>query len=297
MKPTIWSAFFLLNFEFMKILKIGFYLLVITICLFGVQQMLYLNETLFKESKPNRSLELAWAEEFDESGTPNSGRWNLIVGDGCPDLCGFGNNEAQYYQSDKLKYARVENGKLVLEAHLDQETTNPIKSAKLTTKAKQRFRYGRIDVRAKNPRGRGAWPAIWMLSDKNHYGGWPNSGEIDIMEHVGYEPASIYGSIHTEAFNHKIGTQKSGEKLVPDTESEFHVYSVVWSPQKIEFQLDSTSYYEFLNYEESYKEWPFDQDFHLICNLAVGGDWGGRYGIDSTAFPMTFEIDYIRYYN
>jgi len=281
----------------MKYLKIGFYLTVIALALFAVQQMLDINEKLTIQNNPDRKLELVWSDEFDDSGTPNKDKWNLIVGDGCPELCGFGNNEAQYYQSNKLKYARVENGKLILEAHLDTSAINhQIKSAKLTTKFKQKFKYGKIDVRAKNPVGVGSWPAIWMLPDQNKFGKWPQSGEIDIMEHVGYSRDSIFGTVHTEAFNHMIGTQKSGHKVVTDSESQFHEYSIQWNPDKIEFFIDSLKYHEFLNYQETYKEWPFDQDFHLICNLAIGGNWGGKMGIDSTKFPMQFEIDYIRYY-
>jgi len=286
------------SYLIMKYLKIGFYLTVIAIALFAVQQMLDLNETLTKKNNPDKALELVWSDEFDSSGTPDKKSWNLIVGNGCPELCGFGNNEVQYYQSDKLKYARVENGKLILEAHLDTSANeHQIRSAKLTSKFKQRFKYGRIDVRAKNPKGVGSWPAIWMLPDQNKFGGWPKSGEIDIMEHVGYAKDSIYGTVHTEAFNHMKNTQKTGYKVVADNENEFHEYSINWTPNKIEFFIDSLKYHEFLNYEESFKEWPFDQDFHLICNLAIGGNWGGKNGIDSTSFPMQFEIDYIRYYN
>ena len=155
----------------MKYLKIAFYLTVIAIALFGVQQILDLNETIDRQNNPDKELTLVWSDEFEDSGMPDKNKWNLITGDGCPELCGFGNNEVQFYQSDKLKYARVENGKLILEAYLDTSVPkHQIKSAKLTTKQKQRFKYGRIEVRAKNPKGIGSWPAIWMLPDRNTYG-------------------------------------------------------------------------------------------------------------------------------
>lgn len=135
-----------------------------------------------------------------------------------------------------------------------------------------------------------------MLPEEWIYGGWPESGEIDIMEHLGYEPESIYGSIHTEAYNHVQGTQKTDTLKVPDTESTFHTYKIEWTPDKIDWYVDDQQYGSFENKFKSHEEWPFDQEFHLILNIAVGGNWGGARGVEEDIWPQKMEIDYIRVY-
>ncbi|NQU81442.1 MAG: glycoside hydrolase family 16 protein [Bacteroidetes bacterium] len=161
--------------------------------------------------EPNR-LVMVWWDEFNYSGAPDTSKWGYDVGG-----WGWGNNEEQYY-TDQLKNSYVENGDLHIEALKENDSWT---SARLITKNKGDWLYGRIEVRANLPSGRGTWPAIWMLPTDWEYGDWPSSGEIDIMEHVGYEPTTVYGTVHTEAYNHGLGTQRGDDLQVPDAEREF----------------------------------------------------------------------------
>ena len=239
--------------------------------------------------------ELVWQDEFDGDSLDVS-KWTAYVGNGCPELCGFGNNEEQYY-TDNPANVSVENGVLNISATQDTVGKNPFSSAKLITKGHADWKYGRIEVKAKVPEGRGNWPAIWMLPNENNYGGWPRSGEIDIMEHVGYNPEVVYGTVHTQAFNHMVGTQKGDSIVVNTIDDEFHVYAVDWTEDKIDFYLDEKLYHTFENTGSgNTDEWPFDQPFYLIMNVAVGGGWGGKYGIANDIFPNRMEIDYVRVY-
>jgi len=149
-------------------------------------------------------------------------------------------------------------------------------------------------VRAKLPKGRGTWPAIWMLPTDWEYGNWPRSGEIDIMEHVGYDQGNIHGTVHTDAFNHTKGTQRGGSIMAPMASEEFLVYSINWDAEKIDFYIDNRLYFTFENTGKGFSEWPFDKRFHLILNIAVGGAWGGAQGVDESIFPQTMQIDYVR---
>ncbi len=168
-------------------------------------------------------------------------------------------------------------------------------SARLITKGR-RLVIRRFEIRAKLPTGRGTWPAIWMLPTDWEYGAWPNSGEIDIMENVGYDPDTIVGSAHTKSYNHVAGTQKNAKLYVPTCHTDYHVYALEWEPEEYRLYVDDTCYFTFQNEHGSYAEWPFDKRFHLILNLAVGGNWGGQKGIDESLFPHHFYIDYVRVY-
>lgn len=253
-------------------------------------------ETSAGEEAPLMEYVLVWSDEFDGEGLPDPTRWSYDAGDGCPDRCGWGNNELQYYTVERRRNARLENGRLIIEAHREAYESRDFTSARLVTKEKGDWRYGRVEVRAKLPSGRGTWPAIWMLPTDRAYGGWPVSGEIDIMEHVGYAPDTIYGTVHTEAFNHTKGTQKGGTIAVSDCESEFHVYAVEWSAEKIDFLVDDWRYFTFEQEGNGYEGWPFDKRFHLILNIAVGGNWGGSQGVDDSIWPQRMEVDYVRVY-
>jgi beta-glucanase (GH16 family) len=236
---------------------------------------------------------LDWQDDFNKKEI-NKDIWRHAVGGG-----GFGNFEMQYY-TNKPENSRTENGKLIIETRKEKMIGHPYTSAKLITKERKEMLYGRIEVRAKLPEGRGNWPAIWMLPvDSQGYGfSWPDSGEIDIMEHVGFDPGNVHFSIHTEAYNHKIGTHKTGIKKIPDATTEFHTYGIEWTPDFIRWYVDSdeNTVFTFKNEKTDYKAWPFDKPFYLILNTAVGGTWGGRNGVDNEAFPYTMEIDYVRYY-
>jgi beta-glucanase (GH16 family) len=232
---------------------------------------------------------LVWSDEFDDAGAPDSTRWGYDLGGD-----GWGNNELQYYTRD-IKNVRAENGKLIIEAHRDSLNGKAYTSTRLISKGKGDWRYGRIEIKAKLPKGRGTWPAIWMLSTDWKYGGWPESGEIDIMEHVGFDPGVVHGTIHTQTYNHIKQTQKEGKITVENTDGQFHVYTLDWTKDRMDFLVDDKVFYSVMrDPAEDFKGWPFDQRFYLILNLAVGGNWGGQKGVDETIWPQRLEIDYVR---
>ncbi len=255
----------------------------------------------YKSDLPANSsqLQLVWGDEFERDGMPDPSLWSYDVGNGCdlPCGCGWGNNELQYYTKANSKNARVKNNYLTIEAHREGVEKQKYTSARLISLKKHPIKYGRIEISAKLPSGVGTWPAIWMLPVSDTYGGWPASGEIDIMEHVGYVKDSIYGTVHTEAFNHMIGTQQSGEIYVPDAETTFHKYVIEWTENEINWYVNDMNYHVFRKERNDYKAWPFDQNFYLIMNLAVGGNWGGKKGVDENIFPQKMLVDYVRVYS
>ncbi|MBL7905767.1 MAG: glycoside hydrolase family 16 protein [Bacteroidales bacterium] len=231
---------------------------------------------------------LKWADEFDYTGLPATEFWGYDLGDH-----GWGNNEMQNYTS-QLRNAEVKDGKLLIRAIKEDGKWT---SARLVTKNKVDFLYGRLEVRAKLPTGIGTWPAIWMLSTDWEYGGWPESGEIDIMEHVGHNPTVVHATVHTKAYNHVEGTQVGTKINVPDYATQFHTYSVEWTADKIDVFIDDQKYFTFNNDKAGdFKTWPFDKRFHLILNIAMGGNWGGEKGIDPALSEAVMEIDYVRLY-
>jgi beta-glucanase (GH16 family) len=216
--------------------------------------------------------------------------WHVIEGNGCPAHCGFGNNELQTY-TGSAENLRLENGHLVIEAHAGETVT----SAKITTEKATGWQYGRIEMRAKLPEGLGTWPAFWMMPKKSTYGSWPKSGEIDIMEHVGFDPGVVHGTVHTQAFNHRIGTQKGGQVSVPTAMQGFHEYAIEWDENAIHWYLDGEKFFTFDRLEDATSaEWPFDQPFYIILNLAIGGDWGGSKGVNLDALPARYEVDWVK---
>lgn len=239
--------------------------------------------------------ELVWADEFDKDGLPDTTKWTYAIGDGCPELCGWGNSEKQYY-TDKSENARVENGVLIIEARKETIDSSDYTSAKLETKGKQDWLYGKFETRAKLQGGTGTWSALWMLPSENKYGTWPKSGEIDIMEHVGHEPEWVFGTIHTEAFNHWKNTHIGDSTEVKDSEEEFHIYGLEWTADSLKWSVDNEVYFALGNPNETSDEWPYDQRFYFIMNIAIGGFWGEMYGIDDDAFPQRMEVDYVRVY-
>ncbi len=239
---------------------------------------------------------LVWADEFNYAGLPDSSKWGYDLGDGCPNLCGWGNNELQYYTAKRSKNARVENGHLIIEAHKEPMGGRNYTSTRLVTKKKGDWANGRIEARIQLPNGRGIWPAFWMLPTDWAYGGWPRSGEIDIMEFVGYLPDSLYGTVHTEHYNGMLGTQKSVGIHSTTLATQFHVYAIEWDKDKIDFYFDDLKYHSFPNRNKGIEAWPFDQPFHVLLNVAVGGNWGGKMGVDDKPFPQHMRVDYVRVY-
>jgi len=233
---------------------------------------------------------LVWSDEFNYKGLPDQNKWGYDTGGH-----GWGNNELQYYTFKKKKNARVENGHLVIEAHKEQIGSNAYTSARLVTKGKGDWTSGRIEVRAKLPKGLGTWPAIWMLGSKTPLT-WPDDGEIDIMEHVGFDQGNIHASVHTKKYNHVIGTQKTDTIRVNDCSDAFHVYQLDWDAETIRVGIDNNYYFTFKNEHTDRTAWPFNEPIYLLLNIAVGGNWGGQKGVDSTIYPLRMEIDYVRVY-
>jgi beta-glucanase (GH16 family) len=241
--------------------------------------------------------EPVWCDEFDYVGLPDDTLWSYDVGGH-----GWGNNELQYYTEEDTDNAYSDGEFLTITARRESMANNDYTSARLVTRDKGDWRYGRVEVRAKLPSGRGTWPAIWMLPTEWVYGGWPDSGEIDIMEHVGYDPNTVFATIHTGAYNHMLGTQIGFEHEDETLETSFHVYSMEWEPGLIKVFIDNIHYATFTFVAENNinrspdAAWPFDQTFHLILNIAVGGSWGGVEGVDPDIWPQELVIDYVRVY-
>lgn len=243
-----------------------------------------------KESLPAEKETLVWQDEFDYAGLPDSNKWAYDTGGH-----GWGNHELQYYTWRRPENVRTENGLLIIEARKEPWQGMNYTSTRLVTKGKGEWQYGRIEVRAKLPSGRGTWPAIWMLGNNTPLN-WPDDGEIDIMEHVGFNQGTVHASIHCKKYYHSIGTQKTATIPVPDCSDAFHVYSTEWDKDSIRTMLDGKVYFRFANEHTGYEAWPFDNKMYLLLNIAVGGDWGGQQGVNDSIFPRRMEIDYIRVY-
>lgn len=240
--------------------------------------------------------EIVWADEFDGTGMPDTTKWMYDVGD-----WGWGNNELQYYTVAQSRNARLEDGNLIIEAHKN-DNGHAWSSARLTTREKVSFTYGKIEFRAKVPVNKGNWAAGWTLGDAYvDEKSWPYCGEIDILESVGYEMDNASGdgkahaSVHTPAYYFKLGNQRTSTIDVKNMHEAFHTYAVVWVPGKITGYVDDKPYFE---YEDDGEEgaWPFDQAQSIILNLAMGGGWGGAQGMDTTMNQQAFVLDYVRVY-
>ena len=236
---------------------------------------------------------LVWYEEFDYEGLPDPDKWGYE--DFPP---GTVNDELQNYTGSREQNARVVGGILIIEARRDFYEGYEYSSARLVTRTKGDWTYGRFEIRAKLPSGRGTWPAIWMMPTNNYYGngGWPDNGEIDIMEHVGYDPGRVHASIHTHAYNWPAGTNKTASRYVSDAETAYHTYTLEWTTNQIDVYVDSTRYFTFENEGTGWETWPFNKNFFLILNIAIGGNWGGAQGVDNMIFPTRMEVDYVRVY-
>jgi beta-glucanase (GH16 family) len=251
--------------------------------------------------------QLVWSDEFDTDGLPDAARWTFEEGF-------VRNEELQYYTRARKENARVEQGLLILEArkerfpqprfrldaapHRWQERREfaDYTSASVTTKGLASWTYGRVEVRAKLPAGRGTWPAIWMLGTNITQVGWPACGEIDIMEHVGHEPDALHANVHTRGYNHTRGNGRGKRLSLPRAAVAFHVYALEWTPGRLDFFVDGEKFFSVANAGDGVDSWPFDAPQYLILNLAIGGAWGGQQGVDDTIFPQRFLIDYVRVY-
>jgi licheninase len=224
---------------------------------------------------------LVWSDSFTRAGAPNSAKWKFETGGD-----GGGNNEAQFY-TDRPENARVEGGRLMIEGRKESYQKRDYTSARLISKAA--WTYGRFEIRAKLPNGRGLWPAIWFMPLKQTYSDrlWPDNGEIDLMENVGFEPGLVHFSTHTKDKNWMNGNQNTMTTPSP-LAGGYHTYILEWLPDHMDFLIDDVKYLSVREDTSNWKVWPFNQDFYLILNLAVGGSWGGEKGIDDTIFPARF---------
>jgi beta-glucanase (GH16 family) len=240
---------------------------------------------------PGGGYRLVWADEFDRDGAPDPSHWSYDVGGH-----GWGNDELQFYTSDRRENARVEGGRLVIEARREAWEGQRYTSARLVSNGKGDWTYARIEVRARLPAGRGSWPAIWTLGSTTPLR-WPDDGEIDIMEHVGFDPGVVHASIHTQRYNHVQNTQRTAQTMVPDAMDGFHTYVTEWTADRIQTSVDGRVYFDFAREPQNGRAaWPFDARQHLLLNVAVGGNWGGQRGVDDATLPYRFEIDYVRVY-
>jgi beta-glucanase (GH16 family) len=246
---------------------------------------------------------LVWSDEFDYEGMPDATKWDYEEGF-------VRNQEMQYYTKQRPENARVEGGHLIIEGRkekfknsghkpgsntwISQREFAAYTSASLITRNKASWRYGRIEVRAKLPRGCGVWPAIWTLGVNRSTHRWPACGEIDIMEFVGKEPQHVHGNAHFSiAGEHR---SKAGKlETDPPPFTDFHVYAIDWNKDQIEFYFDGTKYHTFaIDAAGSGTENPFRKPHYLLVNLAIGGSWGGE--IDDAVLPQKYLIDYVRIY-
>jgi beta-glucanase (GH16 family) len=248
---------------------------------------------------PPAGYRLVWSDEFDRNGLPDPARWAYDVS---MNRTGWANAELQYYAAARRENSRIEEGMLVIEARLEDTRAfadsgrQNYTSARLTTNGLQAWTYGFFEIRAKLPCGRGSWPAVWMLGTSPGVR-WPDVGEIDIMEHVGFDPGVVHGSVHTKAFNHVIGTHRTSKVSIPDACDAFHRYQLTWTPERITVGRDDRNYFQFTRDPSGGRDaWPFDAPQYLLLNIAVGGNWGGQKGVDPAIFPVRMMIDYVRVY-
>jgi beta-glucanase (GH16 family) len=245
---------------------------------------------------PVEDYELVWSEEFDGDSV-DPAKWTFETGDG-----GWGNREWQNYTDGRN--ATVGDGTLKITARKTGPGQNLGDYTSTRLNSKRAFQYGRFEIRAKMPKhkGNGAWPAIWMLGEglRDRKFGWPDCGEIDIMEYVSYTPDTVYFNFHSKTNNHSIGTNiSSGPIKLDSIEEEFHNYGVLWDETKLQVYLDTVDNVQLtFDRPEDFNQsnWPFDKPFYFLLNVAVGGNWGGQEGVDDSIFPATMEIDYVRVY-
>lgn len=236
--------------------------------------------------KEEKQENIVFFEDFNTENL-NETHWNYELGNGCPNLCGWGNNERQYYTKENVS---IKDGNLVITATKD---STKYYSGRITTKDKVEFTYGTVEVKAKLPLGHGLWPAIWMLGSDIEEVGWPACGEIDIMEYVGKTPREIHTTLHTpSSFGQSINTNV---ETLENIEEGFHVYKTNWSKDAIKFYIDNQLVYTFSPEEKDKKNYPFNKPFFIILNMAIGGNFGGP-DVDDSVFPQEFIIDYVKVY-
>ena len=239
-----------------------------------------------------KTLKLVWHDEFDSPELDES-KWKYDRGY-------IRNHEIQYYTERRSKNLRFEDSKLIIEAHRENydygDGVAKCTSAEITTFGKASWKYGRFEIKAKVPKGKGTWPALWMLGTDIHEINWPRCGEIDIMEYVGFEPSKFYFTLHGSKNGKHCKTETKSYKTTA-TEDGFAVFAIEWDEEGIRFFVDEKFVAEFQRGTNiDMDPYPFDKEMYLLINLAIGGDWGGLKGVDESIFPARYEIDYVRIY-
>jgi beta-glucanase (GH16 family) len=251
---------------------------------------------------------LVWNDEFNYQGPPDKNKWSYDIWPARKV-----NAEDQAYTDDP-RNIEVKDGNLIITAHKEKLDDAEYTSSRIHSQGKGDFLYGRAEIRAKLPAGQGTWSAIWMLpSDPYKYAthceenedwqgsetcdAWPNSGEIDIMEHVGFDMQNVHGTVHNKAYYWINWQQRKGSVEARTVDTEFHTYAVEWTPDSIIVFFDDSPYFFYSNDHTGWKSWPYDHPFHIILNLAIGGMWGTSGGpIDDSIFPVSMLVDYVRVY-
>lgn len=236
--------------------------------------------------------QLVMQDEFDTDGTLDSSLWSYDIGTG-PGFDGWGNNELQYY-TNRNENISVQNGKLLITAHKEDYQGSSYTSAKIVTKGKFEQKYGRFEAKIRVPYGQGIWPAFWLLGNDIDEVGWPQCGEIDIMEYRGQEPTLLHGSVHGPGYSGGNPVTKTYELVSDRFDTGFHIFGIEWGPKYINYYVDDVLYNQ-ITPEDADGEWVFDHPFYIIINLAVGGSFAGSPNAE-TVFPQTMLIDYVRVY-
>lgn len=240
----------------------------------------------------NPNWTMIYQDEFNVNGLPDRSKWTVD-----PRPKGWINGEQQVYTDTTHDNIRIVDGKLIIEGKKDfpnGTTTEPWSSGRMISQYKMDFRYGKVEVSAKLPRARGSWPAIWLMPTTSAYGAWPRSGEIDILEHIGNNYGNAMSTVHTQNNNWMNQGHLTGSRNIPDAADNYHVYALEWSPDSLRFTYDSIHVYTYANPYTDWKDWPFDQKFHIILNVAIGGGMGGT--IFEADWPDSMMVDYVRVY-
>lgn len=282
----------------------------------GVHSQITMKKTIAPEtvlSSTGKKLKLVWHDEFDTNGLPDPSNWSYEEGY-------VRNQELQYYTKERRENARIAGGRLVLEARMDSYRhdgqTELVSSASISTRGKHAWKYGRFEIRARIPSGRGTWPAIWMLGEDVPETGWPRCGEIDIMEAVGMTPNTHYFTLHgpgVPVVGAAASANASAKKRLPPVRhvmtppcsreylplaDSFATYVLEWDASSLKLFVDGELVKAFSKKDDlaEFRPYPFAKPHYLILNLAIGGAWGGKKGIDPGIFPAKFEVEYVRVY-
>lgn len=250
------------------------------------------HQSSFQEQQSeNKHWVMVWHDEFNYEGFPDPYKWNYDIGGG-----GWGNDDLAFYTHEREENVYVKDGLLRIKAQKERFKGSGYTSSRIHTRHKGDWKYGRIEVRAKVSTGRGILHSIWMLPRDSSYGVWPESGEIDIMEHAGHDIDKVYSAVHTSLYNHKNMKHKYGGLSVENLPEKFETYSIEWTPWYIHFFVGNNIIFTYRKESSNPKSWPFDKEFYLILSTGVGGIWAGLEGIDDTLFPHEMQVDWVRVY-